>query len=81
MTAIDYTAAHIQTLEMQVIRLRAERDTLERDNRYLKRALKAALSQIDASAVYCDGFADGANLRTVGERVMALEEDFGELVV
>ncbi len=81
MTTIDYTAAHIQTLEMQVIRLRAERDTLERDNRYLKRALQAALSELDPTAIFCDGFVLGANLRTVGERVMGLEEDFGELVI
>lgn len=68
MTTIDYTAAHIQTLEMQVIRLRAERDTLRRENELLRE---------DADKLYVDGFADGANLRTVGERVMALEEDFG----
>lgn len=71
---IDYTAAHIKTLEMQVIRLRAERDTLKRENALLR-------SGIDAEAAYVDAFADGANLRTVGERVMDLTKDFGVPIV
>lgn len=67
---IDYTAAHIQTLEMQVIRLRAERDTLRRENALLR-------SEIDPDVDVVAFFALGANLRTVGERVMDLSEDFG----
>lgn len=74
MTTIDYTAAHIQTLEMQVIRLRAECDTLERHNALLR-------SGIDPDGEFTDGFVLGANLRTVGERVLDLSESFGEAVV
>ena len=96
MTTIDYTAAHIQTLEMQVIRLRAERDTLRAENESLRASnrgickladervaeiyrlrLEVLALRADADKLYVDAFADGANLRTVGERVMDLSEDFG----
>ena len=64
---IDYTAAHIAMLEMQVIELRAKRDTLERENAALRRDLEAAKSELDASAVWVDGFASGANLRAIAD--------------
>ena len=64
---IDYTAAHITMLEMQVIELRAKQDTLERENATLRRQLAAALSEIESDGVFLDGFASGANLRAIAD--------------
>ena len=55
-------------------------DRLERaeaELRQLRRENALLRSGIDPEAAYVDAFADGANLRTVGERVMDLSEDFG----
>lgn len=51
-----------------IYKLRVEVLRLQRENERLR---------ADADKLYVDGFADGANLRTVGERVMDLSEDFG----
>lgn len=66
-TAVDRIAA----LEMQVIRLRAERDTLKRENALLR-------SGIDARDGYVEGFADGAELQ---RPVIDLSEALGMAIV
>ena len=64
MTTTDQTAARIQSLELRVIKLRAERDTLRRE-------LEAAKSGIDKDGDYLDGVALGMNIQFVGEKVAA----------
>lgn len=69
--------------------LLAENESLRASNRGICKLADERVAEIhrlrlelralreDANKVYVDGFADGANLRTVGERVMDLSEDFG----
>jgi len=73
--------------------LRAENESLRASNRGICKLADERVAEIhrlrlelralreDADKLYVDGFADGANLRTVGERVMDLSEDFGVPVV
>lgn len=67
---IDYTAAHITMLEMQVIELRAQNDTL-------RRRLALAEAGIDFAGEYNAGFLHGSRLLAP----LDLAEEFGEAVV
>lgn len=73
----------------RISELEAENESLRANNRGICKLADERVAEIhrlrlelralraDANKVYVDGFADGANLRTVGERVMDLSEDFG----
>lgn len=59
---IDAMRHQIRQRDATIIRLRAERDTLKRENALLR-------SGIDKDSEYLDGFALGMNVQFIGERV------------